>query len=76
MTLACLNSSNGSPMHFFVCLVLIYLFLGPHLQCMEVPRLGIELELQLPAYTTATDSNTGSELRLRPAPQLMEMLDP
>ena len=25
-----------------------------HLQHMEVPRLGIELELQLPAYTTAT----------------------
>ena len=29
-------------------------FLGPHLQCMEVPRLGVESELQLPAYTTAT----------------------
>ena len=29
-------------------------FLGPHLQHMEVPRLGIESELQLPAYTTAT----------------------
>ena len=25
---------------------------------MEVPRLGVELELQLPAYTTATESNT------------------
>ena len=29
-------------------------FLGPHLQHMEVPRLGVESELQLPAYTTAT----------------------
>ena len=29
-------------------------FLGLHPQCMEVPRLGVELELQLPAYTTAT----------------------
>ena len=28
-------------------------FLGPHLQHMEVP-LGVRLELQLPAYTTAT----------------------
>ena len=28
--------------------------LGPHLQQMEVPRLGIESELQLPAYITAT----------------------
>ena len=27
----------------FVCL-----FLGPHLQHMEVPSLGVELELQLP----------------------------
>ena len=26
---------------------------GPHLWHMEVPRLGTELELQLPAYTTA-----------------------
>ena len=31
-----------------------FVFLGPHLWCMEVPpRLGVELELQLPAYTTA-----------------------
>ena len=30
-----------------------FFFLGLHLQHMEVPRLGTELELQLPAYTTA-----------------------
>ena len=29
-------------------------FLGPHLWHMEVPRIGVESELQLPAYTTAT----------------------
>ena len=29
-------------------------FLGPHVQHMEVPRLGVESELQLPAYATAT----------------------
>ena len=29
-------------------------FLGPHLQHVEVPKLGVESELQLPAYTTAT----------------------
>ena len=29
-------------------------FLGPHPQHMVVPRLGVESELQLPAYTTAT----------------------
>ena len=27
--------------------------LGPHLWNMEVPRLGVEPEMQLPAYTTA-----------------------
>ena len=32
----------------------VFAFLGPHVQHMEVPRLGIESELQLPAYTTAT----------------------
>ena len=32
----------------FICLF------GPHLQHMEVPRLGVELELQLLAYTTGT----------------------
>ena len=33
---------------------LVFFFLGPHPQHMEVPRLGIELELQLLGYTTAT----------------------
>ena len=33
-----------------VCLV----FLGPHLWHMKFPRLGVKLELWLPAYTTAT----------------------
>ena len=33
---------------FFSC------FPGPYSQHMEVPRLGVELELELPAYITAT----------------------
>ena len=32
----------------------IYVILGPHLQHVEVPRLGVASELQVPAYTTAT----------------------
>ena len=36
----------------FFWFFLPFFFLGPH--HMEVPRLGIESELQLPAYTTAT----------------------
>ena len=39
--------SKGSFLFFFF-------FLGPHLEHMEVPRLGVELELQLPAAATAT----------------------
>ena len=31
-----------------------FIFLGPHPRYMEVPRLRVESELQLPAYTTAT----------------------
>ena len=33
---------------------LFIVFLGPHPQNMESPTLGVELELQLPAYATAT----------------------
>ena len=44
-------------------------FLGPHPRHMvEVPRLGVQLELQLPAYTTATAPT--------PQPQLAAMLYP
>ena len=46
MDTALLHSGAG----FFVCLV----FLGQHLKYMEVPRLGVQLELELLAYTTAT----------------------
>ena len=34
--------------------VYTYCFLGPYLQYMEVTRLGVELEPQLPSCTTAT----------------------
>ena len=42
-----------SPFLFFKCFI-IYLFLWLSLWHMEVPGLGVESELQLPAYTTAT----------------------
>ena len=41
-------------MDSFLFSFLLFCFLGPHLQHMEVPRLGTESKLQLPAYTTAT----------------------
>ena len=37
-----------------VVVVLLLLLLWPHLWHMEVPRLGVELKLPLPAYTTGT----------------------
>ena len=45
-------SRNGQ--NLSISLLLFFFFLGPHLQHMEVPGLGAESELQLPAYTTAT----------------------
>ena len=70
--------------------IFIFVFLGLHLRHMEVPRLGVQSELQLPAYTTAiatpgpsrvydlhhSHSNARSEPHLLPTPQLTAMLDP
>ena len=40
----------------------LFFFLEPHLWHVEFPRLGVERQLQLPAYTAAaaTQVNTGS----------------
>ena len=48
-------------------------FLQPHLWHMEVPRLGVEWELQLPTHATAT-AKAGSELHLRPTLRLAARL--
>ena len=42
---------------------------------MEVPRLGVALELQLLVYATATATQDLSHV-CNPHPQLMAMLDP
>ena len=52
-----------------------FFFLGLHLWHIEVPWLGVKLELQLPTYTTATatrDLSCICDLQ----PQLMAMPDP
>ena len=46
---------------FLFCFVL-FVFLGPHPGYMEVPRLGVESELQLPACTTATATRDPSRV--------------
>ena len=38
----------------FAHIGVLFAFLGPHPRPMEVPRLGVESELQLLVYTTAT----------------------
>ena len=58
----------------FFCFFFFFFFLGPHPQHMEFPRLGVESDLQLPAYATS-HSNWGSEPHLRPTPQLMATPD-
>ena len=50
--------NGGPPHHFSFCIsfflflsfFFFFVFLGPHLQHMEVPRLRVELQLQLQAY--------------------------
>ena len=44
-------SKRGARQGFVVVVVVV---LGPHPQCMEIPKLDVESELQLPASTTAT----------------------
>ena len=39
--------------HTCLCVLYLFFFLGPHWRHVEVPRLGVKAELQLPAYTTA-----------------------
>ena len=61
---------------FILCIY--FCFLGPHLQRMEVLRSGVESQLQLQAYTTATatpDLSLISELPLFPL-QPAAMPDP
>ena len=45
---------KGTPEDIFVCLFIYSFFLGSHLWHVEIPRLEVEPELRLPAYTTAT----------------------
>ena len=55
------STPNSPPLNFMLpefLEVVIYLFIyfcfvGPHLWHMVLPRLGVQLELQPPAYTTA-----------------------
>ena len=61
---------------FFSCFF-FFCFLGLHAQHMEVPRLGVELELQLQAYTIATATQGLSGIcNLRQSSQQGQILNP
>ena len=69
------HSKAMEHIHHLVTIVCLFLFrASPVLQPVEVPRLGIELELQL--RPTPRHGNTGSEPHLGPMPQLVAMPDP
>ena len=54
-----------------------FLFLGPHLRHVEVPRLGVESELQLPASAKATASQDPSHVcDLQHSSQQLQIPDP
>jgi len=48
----------GSSFYFFF----IFLLFRATLQHMDIPKLGVEMELQLPAYTTATATPDSSHI--------------
>ena len=52
-----------------------FFFLWPHLQYMEVPRLGVKLG-DVAASLHHSHSNVGSEPHLQPTPQLTATPDP
>ena len=55
----------------------LFVFLGPYPWHMEVPRLGEELELQLPAYARATATRAMSRIfDLHHSSQQCQILDP
>ena len=48
------NQKRGKKkLSIIIVFCFFFFFLGPYPQHMEVPRLGVESEMQLPAYTTA-----------------------
>ena len=60
-----------------IVIIFAFFFLGPHPQHMEVPRLGVELELQPLACTTATAMQHPSrDCNLHHSSQQHQILNP
>ena len=48
------NNAEFFALGFFFLFLFLFCIVGPHLQHVEVPRLGVESEVQLPPYATTT----------------------
>jgi len=55
-----ISSVSSDEQNILIFFYFIFAFIGLYPRHMEVPRLGAELELQLPAYTTATATQNTS----------------
>ena len=69
-----LNSTSYGQFSFLFSYVAF--FLGPHLWHMEVPKLGVKLELQLPAYTTTATQYLSHVCDLHNSSQQCQILNP
>ena len=54
MILSWILQKEHNPADTFILFIYLFCFLGLHLWHMEVSRLGVQSELQLPAYAIAT----------------------
>ena len=61
---------------FFFFFSFFFHFLGPHLQHMDVPKLGVRLDLSTATSLHHSHSNARSKPHLQPAPQFRAMLNP
>ena len=64
-----MKNQKGESLHIF-----FFFFLGMHLWNMEVPRVEVQWELQIPAYITAIAMQ--DPIHICDLQQLMEMPDP
>ena len=73
-----MHISNNHIVHFiFLIYFILFVFLGSHLWHMEVPRLGVQFKLLLPAYAKATATPDPSQVcNLPHSSQQRQILNP
>ena len=67
----------GTELHIWRFLLLLFcFFLGPHLWHTEIPRLGVKLELQPPAYSATATWDLSHVCNLYHSSQQRQILNP